>query len=280
MKETTSEWKETLTPAKSEEREAHTIEHENQTEQKEKIESNPVKGKEPKKKPSIKVIALSILVSLSIVSIGGGVIFLNKSMSNKEAEESQVTSLKTDFELQLAELESKVANIQESEINQNSASVKNLSNKAAEAKAEIRDLKGAIIQLKKLIASMGETNTFNQQLVELLSKENDENKIKINKFENEVASLHKKINSTKSAQAFKKLRDENKPIAVSTINGATLFNIDLWGDENKAVFLKGGKTVKVRFGESFDGYLVTSIRLDKGVVILSRKGKQYVIEKI
>lgn len=280
MQENTSEWKEKLTPAKSEEREAHAIEHENQTEQKEEIESNPIKGKKPQKKPSIKVIALSILVSLSIVSIGGGVIFLNKTMSDKETEESQVTSLKTDFELQLAELESKVANIQESEVNQNSASVKNLSNKAAEAKAEIRDLKGAIIQLKKLITSMGETNTFNQQLVELLSKENDENKIKINKFENEVASLHKKINSTKSAQEFKNRRDENKPIAVSAINGATLFNIDLWGDENKAVFLKDGKTVKVRFGELFDGYLVTSIRLDKGVVTLSRKGKQYVIEKI
>lgn len=60
-----------------------------------------------------------------------------------------------------------------------------------------------------------------------------------------------------------------------TINGYSLFSIDIFGSEKIAVFTKGLDSQKVRMNESFDGYSINSIKAESGVVYFSKGNKRY-----
>lgn len=60
-----------------------------------------------------------------------------------------------------------------------------------------------------------------------------------------------------------------------SIDGFTLYSIDMFGDEKIAVFTKDLESKKVRVNELFKGYAINNILVKSGVIYFSKDSKRY-----
>jgi hypothetical protein len=114
------------------------------------------------------------------------------------------------------------------------------------------------------------TNVQNQ----LFALQNKIGKVDFNK----LAKVNlNKIGTTPPPQkvAVVKNKKTNYAKTLYTINGFSLFSIDMFGSEKIAVFTKGLESKKVRVSELFNGYSIDSILSDSGVVYFNKNSKRY-----
>ena len=243
-----------------------------QATQTETIESKPKRSKK-------KIFAIA---SVSLVLICGVSIFVyfstSMAASNTEAQETNLSELRKVFDESLGELELKVLNIKEQEVAQNNQKIKNLQSQLELYKKQLSQLEVTSSNQTKIITSLASTEKFNQQLVDLLSKENDKNKVEIGNMRAVLESLNKKVNSKVGKGNGNAAKKQEAIITLETVSGFTLFSIDLWGDEKIAVFTKDNKIEKVKVGEKIEGYLVTGVFLNRGFVSLYKNNRKYAIK--
>lgn len=226
------------------------------------------------KKTIIKMI-IGVFVFLIVTSF---FIYTSTKTTNKENQQTNIAEVRKSFDQALGELELKVVNIKNNEIAQTQNIMQKLQSKVETQTLQLKKLKVTIDQQSKIVTDLSSTEKFNQQLVDLLSKENDKNKIEIVNLRTNLEALTKHV-ALNTGKATNKPIDRPNPITtLELVNGFNLFNIDLWGDEKIAVFIKGNKIQKVKNGEKIEGYLITDISMNKAFVSLYKNNQKYAIK--
>jgi hypothetical protein len=226
------------------------------------------------KKTIIKMI-IGVFVFLIVTSF---FIYTSTKTTNKENQQTNIAEVRKSFDQALGELELKVVNIKNNEIAQTQTIMQKLQSKVETQTLQLKKLKVTIDQQSKIVTDLSSTEKFNQQLVDLLSKENDKNKIEIVNLRTNLEALTKHV-ALNTGKATNKPIDRPNPITtLELVNGFNLFNIDLWGDEKIAVFIKGNKIQKVKNGEKIEGYLITDISMNNAFVSLYKNNQKYAIK--
>lgn len=143
--------------------------------------------------------------------------------------------------------------------------------------SQLAAIKSSVKANKILLTNLSEKESFNAQLVDVISTQNDKNKNDIASLESNLARIESSVLKQKSAR--NNIAKNSEPIvyALKSVGGFKFFNVELWGDEKIAVFTKGNKTVRVKTGETIEGYFVEKINLAKRETTLTKSKKYYLV---
>lgn len=242
-----------------------------------KAAGEEIESEQPQRR-SKKTIIKMIIGGFVFLIVTSFFIYTSTKTTNKENQQTNIAEVRKSFDQALGELELKVVNIKNNEIAQTQTIMQKLQSKVETQTLQLKKLKVTIDQQSKIVTDLSSTEKFNQQLVDLLSKENDKNKIEIVNLRTNLEALTKHV-ALNTGKATNKPIDRPNPITtLELVNGFNLFNIDLWGDEKIAVFIKGNKIQKVKNGEKIEGYLITDISMNNAFVSLYKNNQKYAIK--
>ncbi len=249
------------------------------------LESGNEKGKAKKRKPKQQsgksstgkvIAAVLILASLAVGAFAVKTRILNGEQDAKL--ESNISTLRADLEKANSDLELKVLDLKESLIIANQKKINDLSLSLANERELTIELQNEIANLKRIITSQNETSSFNEQLLDVLSKDQDRLKVEMANYKSALADLNNQIKNLPKNYGAIRAAEKKEVHDVIQVANHKLFNIDLWGSEKLAVFIQGDKITKVKEGDFFHGHVVTVVDSKHGLVLLTKDDKKIRIQ--
>lgn len=219
------------------------------------------------------------LVALSVALVVGGIYagLKYKNTSKNQIEEISLAELVSDNKQEIARLETRFIEVIEGTIQPLQKSLNKIIERSDNLAVNLTELKSDLGSLKKVVTALGESERFNAQLVEIIERESGQHKNKIAALKSNVSELRTLIKNTPLLDVLGQKSKSNEPERVKNISGFKLFNIDVWGSEQIAVFTKGSKTIRRKVGELIEGNYIESVDLAKGEVKLTQGSEKYIV---
>lgn len=252
----------------------------------EKSPSTVIKNKsKPNQKGTNKKI-ISVLLVLIILSIGLAVFsyykYIEQSKYSEELIRGSIGNIKMDMDVGFETFEKKISGITRKTLNPLIKDYEDLAKKVSEQGILIKEqeemqkaLSASIAELQKNQESIGlkidEKNAVlfqQQQLINNLGEQLKSSPQPVKKI------VTPTVNKTPQIEAKKEIVFAK---TIYSINGYSLFSIEIRGNEEIAVFLNGDDIKKVRLNETFGDYQIKNIQSNAGIIYLSKSGKRYSI---
>lgn len=261
---------------------------------KKKIEDNFVERRKRSKWP------LLVVVSFFVIIIFGAMFSAQKFFAererNKEVLANELSNLEksmtANFETQLSDIKtgsikslkktlvSQGLNIElhQNQIDDITKAKKSVEFGGEKIYLELQDMKTEIESKTILLSKVANQLLHLQNRMKTVDF-NKLSKIDLSKIEQVISAKPSlPTQPTQPTQPVKKIKPKTKaPLAKTlySIDGFTLYSIDMFGDEKIAVFTKDLESKKVRVKELFKGYSINNILMKSGVVYFSKDSKRY-----